>query len=198
MDISFYKQIKSWAEEIDGVFMIQDLRVAFNKISSASMYRELKVLEESGDLIRIKRGCYATLDAKLSAISARICPDSYISTGTVLAAHKAIGSIPAHRIQAVKIGSPTSYTCQLGTIEYLSIAPKLFFGFDRKDNGNWTTLEKAYLDACYFYYKRRRFSFNIDVDVDRSLLSHKVIKQYLKKYDRRFSSFYQDNFGERE
>jgi hypothetical protein len=195
MDITFYKQIKNWAVELDGVFMLQDLRVAFNKMSTANMYRNLEALEDSGDLIRIKRGCYATHDAKLSTISARIYPKSYISTGTVLAAHKAIGSIPERKIQAIRIGSPTSFTCPLGTIEYLSIAPRLFFGFERRDNINWATIEKAYLDACYFFYKRKTFSFNLERDVDCSSLNQKIINQYLKKYDRRFCSFFQKNFG---
>jgi predicted transcriptional regulator of viral defense system len=195
MDIALYKNIKNWANDLDGVFVIQDLRVAFHNTSSANMYRNLQALEESGDLIRIKRGCYATPDAKLSTISARMYPRSYISMGTVLAAHKVIGSTPERKLQAVKIGSPTSFTCRLGTIEYLSIAPKLFFGFERKENINWATVEKAYLDACYFYYKRKTFSFDLEVDVDKSSLNQKTINQYLKKYDRRFLSFFRKTFG---
>lgn len=195
MDIRDYKQIKIWAEDLDGVFTIQDLRIAFNKMSSANMYRNIQALEESGDLVKIKRGYYATQDAELSTISARMYPKSYISTGTILANHKVIGSVPKRKIQAVRIGTPISFSCSLGTIEYLSIAPKLFFGFERIDNKNWATLEKAYLDCCYFYYKRKTFSFDLETDVDQELLDAKKIDQYLVYYDQRFVSYYREKFG---
>ncbi len=194
MDISGYKQIVSWAKELDGVFTIQDLRVAFSKVSTASMYREIQTLIESGDLIKIKRGHYAAPYAKLSTISARIYPKSYISTGTALAAYRVIGSVPEHKIQVVRIGTPTSFTCSMGTVESLSIASKLFFGFQRKDNAYWATAEKAYLDCCYFYYKRKTFSFNLQSDVNRSLLNSKTIEQYLRNYDKRFISYFQKVF----
>ena len=194
MEISTYKKLIVWAEELDGVFTLSDLKIAFANTSSRSMYRDLQVLIRNGDLIKIKRGYYATPTAKLTTIGARLYPKSYISTGTVLAAHKIIGSIPERKIQVVLIGTPTTCSSPLGKIEALSIAPKLYFGFERKEDAYWAKPEKAYLDACYFYFKGRRFSFDLESDVDSSRFQPKIIESYLRKYDKRFITFFRDKF----
>ncbi len=194
MDLSTYKKLVAWSEELDGVFTLSDLKIAFANTSSASMYRDLQVLIKSGDLIKIKRGYYATPAAKLTTIAARLYPKSYISTGTVLAAHKIIGSIPERKIQVILTGTPSTCSSSLGKIEVLSIAPKMFCGFERRDDAYWATPEKAYLDACYFYFRGRKYSFDLESDVDRSRLKPKLIETYLRKYDKRFITFFRDRF----
>ena len=84
----------------------------------------------------------------------------------------------------------------LGTLEYLSIAPKLFFGFEPVDGIRRATPEKAYLDACYFTFKGRSLSFDIDTDVDRSRLNAGLIEAYLTKYDQRFVTYYRRVVGD--
>lgn len=195
MELSKYKQIVAWARELDGVFTKNDFEVAFAGLSPATRYREIHALIESGDLVKVSRGFYATPGVDLYRIASRIYPNSYISTGYVLAQSKVISSIPERKIQVVHASRLKSHLSALGTIEALSVTPDLHFGFYRKDNCNWATPEKAYLDACYFYYKRRRFSFNLESDVNRKLLNFKVIGDYLKKYDKRFVTFFNENFG---
>jgi len=194
MELAIYKQITSWASDLDGLFTTQDLRIALNKYSQPSVYRNISELVESGDLIKIKRGFYATPEAKLTTVAMRLYPNSYISTGTILAAERIIGTIPERKIQVVQLAPPSSISTKLGTIEALSIAPKLFFGFERENNCFWATKEKAFLDACYYSYKRKSFPFDLDGDVNRSLLSLAKIKDYLKAYDRRFISYFWKNF----
>ena len=80
--------------------------------------------------------------------------------GTVLARTAIIGSIPARRVQAVKMGRPRTYRCELGTIEHLSITPRLYFGFGSIAGDLVASPEKAFLDVCYFTYRGRRFSFD--------------------------------------
>lgn len=190
MEIALYNKIIHLGKELDGVFTLQDLEVLFKDYSRSAFYRVLNKLISAGELISIKRGFFATKDAELSAICSRIYPQSYISTGTVLSQDMIIGSIPARKIQAIKKGVPKVFKTALGTIEYLSINSRLFFGFERKGNANWATPEKAFLDACYFYYKGKKFSFDLIKDVNTDLLDFRTIDSYLKNYNKRFITFF--------
>lgn len=190
MDIKDYKALEKWAEELDGVFTIADLKVALNENAQATLYRVLGELTRSETLVRVKRGIYATPQASLTTISSRIEPKSYISTGTVLARSAIIGSIPARRVQAVKLGRPRIYRCELGTIEHLSITSRLYFGFNAVKGTLIATPEKAFLDVCYFAYRGRRFSFDPATDINLTDLDFDTIEHYLKSYDARFVSYF--------
>ena len=191
MDIESYKAIAKWAPELDGVFTLPDLRVALNQNAEPTLYRAVAALVAESVLIKVKRGIYATPEASLATISSRIDPLAYISTGTVLADKAVIGSIPARRVQAVKVGRPRVFRCELGTIEHLSIAPRLFFGFAEEKGIRMATPEKAWLDACYYAYKGRTFSFDLDTDVDRTGLDEALLSKYLAAYDPRFRAAYE-------
>ena len=177
-------------DDLGGVFALSDLKVLFGAQTEASLYKKLQSCIGEGVLIKVKRGFYARPDASLRTVSARICPNSYVSLGTVLADSAIIGSVPGRRVQAVKVGVPRRFTCSLGTIEFLSITPRLFFGVSLVDGIGLATPEKAFLDACYFTFKGRKLSFDIDTDVDRSRLDSGVLEQYLTEYDSRFVAFY--------
>jgi hypothetical protein len=77
--------IQRWAGDLDGVFTLPDLRVALGDRTEAALYKRLNALVDAGMLFKVKRGIYATPEATLAAISNRIEPAAYISTGTVLA-----------------------------------------------------------------------------------------------------------------
>ena len=195
MEIASYKNLKSWSVELDGVFTIRDLQIGFAKRSIASLYKDIEKLVAAEELFRVKRGVYATPEASLVAIATRIYPESYVTTSTVLAKNLVIGSVPAKRVQMVKVGAPRKYSFPLGSIEFLSITPKLFFGFSSKNGVKWATPEKGFLDACYFYYKGKSFSFNLDSDISYEFLDWKLINKYLTKYDQRFLTFFQKRWG---
>ncbi len=190
-----YKAIQRYSKDLEGVFTLPDLKVIFDENTEITLFRTVRKLVESGDLIKVKRGIYATPDASLAAISCRIEPASYISTGTVLAQNAIIGSIPARRIQAIKKGRPRIYKCQLGTIEHLSIAPHLYFGFDYVNGKNIANKEKAFLDTCYYYYKGKKISFDPATDINQANIDMTVINLYLKKYDKQFVSFFKKLTG---
>ena len=194
MNIGNYKAVVKWAAELDGVFTIADLKVALDEDAEPTLYRAVAGMVSNGTLIKVKRGIYATPDASLVTISSRIEPKAYISTGTVLARKALIGSIPARRVQAVKVGRPRTYHCELGTIEHLSISPHLYFGFTTASGERTATLEKAFLDVCYFTYRGRRFSFDPGTDIDLMRLDFDTIERYLEAYDTRFVSFFNRNW----
>ena len=190
MDIAGYRELQKWADELDGVFTIADLKVVLNEKAESTLYRVLGELTREGVLIKIKRGMYATPKASLTTVSCRIAPESYISTGTVLARTATIGSIPARRVQAVKIGRPRLYRTELGVIEHLSISPRLYFGFSSLEGQLVASAEKAFLDVCYYTFKGKSFSFDPGSDVNLGDLDFDVIAQYLELYDDRFVSFF--------
>lgn len=190
MDMTRYESVQKWADDLEGVFTTADLKVALDENADATLYRVLGELIQTGTLVRVKRGIYATPGADLATISSRIEPESYISTGTVLAQKATIGSVPARKVQAVKVGRPRIYRCELGIIEHLSIDPKLYFGFSSV-NGKLVALpEKAFLDVCYFCFKGKRFSFDPASDVNLQDLDFDVIDRYLEAYSKRFVSFF--------
>ena len=190
MDAAKYRAIEKWANELDGVFTVADLKVALAGNAEATLYRVVAEMVQGGDLIKVKRSIYATPDAALTTISSRIEPKAYLSTGTVLARTAIIGSIPARRVQAVKTGRPRTYRCELGTIEHLSISPRLYFGFTSIAGARVASPEKAFLDVCYFTYRGRRFSFDPATDINLEGLDFDTIERYLELYDPRFVSFF--------
>ena len=184
------QRIEAWAPDLDGVYALSDLKVLFGAQTVAALYKKLQGFVSEGILVKVKRGVYARPDASLRVVASRMCPDSYISLGGILAESAIIGSVPGRCVQAVKVGPPRRFACALGTIEFLSICPKLFFGFGMVGGVRYATPEKAFLDACYFTWKGRKLSFDLDTDVDRSRLDRTAIEDSLSLYDRRFVAFY--------
>ncbi len=190
MKVKDLQLLERWADDLGGIYALSDLKVLFGAQTEAALYKKLQSFVAEGVLVKVKRGVYAKPDVSLPAVSARLYPNSYLSLGTVLADAAIVGAVPGRRVQAVKTGSPRRFICQLGTVEYLSIAPKLFFGFEEVNGIRRATPEKAFLDACYFTFKGKSLSFDIDTDVDRSRLDSGLLGEYLARYDQRFITFY--------
>ncbi len=188
-------KIEAWSGEMQGVFTMSDLKILFSERTEAALYKKLSGFLQEGVLIKVMRGVYATPDATLDVISNRINPDSYISTGTVLARNMVIGSVPARKVQAMKIGRSRVYSFELGVVEHLSLASRLFFGFEVRGGVKYATPEKAFLDACYLFSKGKIFSFDLDTDINRDLLKRDLIQRYLKKYERGFVNFFKERWG---
>ena len=189
------QRILQFGNEVDGVLAMSDLRVLFPSVGAAGLFKKLGAFVREGVLVKVKRGLYALPTASLAAVSQRIEPASYISTGTVLARDAIIGSIPARRIQAVKVGRPRTYRCDLGIVEHLSIKPDLFCGYEIRDGIRYATPEKAFLDVCYFLFKGHAFSFDPFGDVALDLLDAALMRSYLEAYDQRFRSFFSSQWS---
>lgn len=188
-------KITSWSTDMQGVFTMPDLKVLFGERTEAALYKKLTRFIDEGILIKIMRGIYATPQASLNAISCRINPDAYISTGIILAQNMVIGSVPARKVQAMKVGRSRTYTFETGAIEHLSINPQLFFGFEIREGIKYATPEKAFLDACYLFSKGITFSFDLDTDVNRGALDPTLISRYLSKYNKQFVTFLKERWN---
>lgn len=183
-----YQKFTSVEEGVEGVFTLPDFRVLYPDDSAATRFRKVDALIQAGELIRIKKGVYARPDADLRRVSQRIAPEAYLSLGTVLADEGLIGSIPGRRVWAVVSGRPRRFVSPLGTVEHVSLAPHLLFGWEVK-NGMRTALpEKAWLDTLYLAYKGRKLSFDPLEDVDWERLDRARWTEYLSAYEPRFQS----------
>jgi len=197
MDAGVYRTVQRWAGEVEGVFALSDLRIILGDKTEAALYKRLNRLVDSGTLVKVKRGIYATPEASLVTISNRIAPAAYISTGTILARAAIIGSIPVRKVQSVKTGRPRVYRCALGIIEHLSLSPRLYFGFTSVAGMLCATPEKAFLDVCYFAYRGKRFSFDPADDIHTGRLNREIISDYLTRYDKRFLNYFNRIWGGR-
>ncbi|MBF0491861.1 MAG: hypothetical protein HQM15_03685 [Deltaproteobacteria bacterium] len=181
--LSFQKAI----EAQKGVFSWADLANFFHKSDSYNLNRAIKSLLEEKALYRFCKGFYVTRDANLEWLSMRICPESAISFTTVLAKELVVGTIPARRVYAAKLGTTRFYESEVGSVVHFGFNPKkmrhLWFGYDYYENGvRYADKEKAFLDTLYFYQSGNRFTYNIYSDIHVSDLDQKKLTQYLKKY----------------
>ena len=102
--------LKTSKESLRGVFDDSDLSNIFSDLHKNKFYRRIKALTENGYLMRFCRGLYVTEEFDLEVVSQKLSETSYISFGTVLADHLAIGSIPKLQVEAVKSGKTRTYS----------------------------------------------------------------------------------------
>lgn len=185
-----FKLLQKWSEQMGGVYSTSDLSSLLNENSPVGLNRRIRRLEENKVISRFIRGYYTVGDFDAQVLSARLNKNSYISLGTVLAQELVIGSVPARTLYAVKTGRNRTYRNKDFSLQYLGIAPHLFFGFQSRDGVNIATPEKAFLDTLYFYQKGQKYSVDIFTDIDVTRLDRAVITEYLKRYNNpRFISF---------
>ena len=176
------QRLQELSPQQGGVFSAADLKNLINPANKASLYRTLKQMLNA-DVVRVFcRGFYVTKDFDVYVLSQRICANSYVSFGTVLANNLLIGSVPKYRLLAVKIGQNRIYQNSDLRIEQLAIKPELFTGYENINGVNIATPEKAFLDTLYYYQKGMKFSFDIYSDIDCEALDCKKLREYLKLY----------------
>lgn len=159
-----------------------DLRNLLQSSNKDAFYRDINLLLKAGVLSRFSQGFYITKEFDIRILSQRICPESYISFGTILAQYLLIGSVPTYRIRAVKIGSTREYSNDEFRIEHLKLKPELFFGYEFVEGIKTATPEKAVLDTLYFYKLGTKFSFDVYSDIDYSYLNKAKLIEFLSVY----------------
>lgn len=168
--------------DMRGVFSLSDLQNLLGAPDKSAFYRQLNRLQEAGIINRFARGFYVTSEFDPAALSQRICPESYISFGTILAENLLIGSVPSHQVTAVKTGASRVYDSGKLRIEQLQVTPSVFFGYRAVDGVNRALPEKAVLDTLYFYKRGKPFSFDVYSDIDYEGLDKKRIMEFLGRY----------------
>ncbi len=188
--LNISQSLQKFSASQGGVFSIAELKNLIDPSNKAILYRTLKRLEGAAILRLFCRGYYVTEGFDIQILSQRICANSYISFGAVLAKNLIIGSTPKYRIQAVKKGQSRVYQNSEYRIEHFGIKPELFTGYENINGVKIATPEKAFLDVLYYYQKGMKFSFDIYSDIDYDALDRQKIKQYLMLYkNKKFVAF---------
>lgn len=167
--------------DANAVFSSSDLKNLLQPPSIPAFYQQLEKLEAHGIIKKFCRGIYFAGKPNLEMISQRLCPESYISFGNVLAKELVIGSIPHQSIFAVKTGKKRIYQHPLGEIRYFGISSTLFLGYSNKNGIRYACKEKAFLDVLYFFQKGQKFNFSVD-ELNTKILDFKKTEAFLSKY----------------
>lgn len=171
-----------------GVFSTYDLSNWLLSSGPLSFNRHLSPFLKAGILHRFCRGFYVTDHFDLEWLSQRLCPQSALSLGTLLAKNRVIGNIPQKTVYAVKIGKSRIYRSKFGNVVHLgysspAVGRRLWFGYNAWVNGvRSADSEKAFLDTLYFYQSGNKFSFNVYSDIAVEKLDPKKLEDYLKRY----------------
>jgi predicted transcriptional regulator of viral defense system len=191
------KKIWDFAPRLQGVFGKADLKSLLNPSDTVQFYRRIKKLEDEGVLQRFSRGFYLAQEGNLEALSQRLCTESYISFGNVLAQQLFIGSIPKFQVMAVKLGKKRVYESEQEKIIHFGITPSLFFGWRADVNGiKYADPEKAFLDTLYFYQHGVKFFFDPFSDVQFDRFDQEKVRVYLQRYQNsKFISFTEEVLG---
>ena len=185
------KLLKSAKESLRGVFDDSDLSNLFSDLHKTQLYRRIKSLTENGYLTRFCRGMYVTEGFDLEVVSQKLSESSYISFGTILAEHLAIGSIPKFQVEAVKSGKTRTYSFDKFKIKQYGTKTSLDFGITRVNGVRKADLERAILDCLYFHLHGTKFYFDIYSDINWDKVDKKKLNTYLTSHykNKKFISF---------
>ena len=173
------KLLKASKKSMRGVFDDSDLSNLFSDLHKNQLYRRIKSLTENGYLMRFCRGLYVAEEFDLEVVSQKLSETSYISFGSVLAEHLAIGSIPEFQIEAVKSGKTRTYSFDKYKIKQYGTKTSLDFGVTRVDGVRKADLERAILDCLYFHLHGTKFYFDIYSDINWDKVDKKKLMTYL-------------------
>jgi len=183
------KLITKNAQEMRRVFLNSDLSVLLNS-SGKQLYDRIQYLIQAEVLQKGIRGVYLTEGWELKDVAARINPESYITGPTILAEQLMIGTIPQKKLYCVKKGSPRTYTIKDKMIQFHSLQPALYFGYEVQEGYRKALPEKALLDTLYFYLRGESYFFDLFSDVNISVINQERFFSYLKRYkNSKFRSF---------
>lgn len=186
LDAQILSRLTGFAATQKGVFTVSDLESLLETADPVRLQIKLRPFLNAGLLMRFCRGFYVTADFVPEILSQRICPDSALSFGTVLAKNLLIGSVPDKTLYAVKIGPTRNYRSDFYRIVHLGYSAaaksKMSEGYSWQGGIRTADVEKAFLDTLSFYQSGYRFSFNVYSDIDVSRLNRKKIARYLRLY----------------
>ena len=188
IDPKILSRLQTFIPKQHGVFTLHDLGNLLSASNSIQLNQKLKPFLKAGFLQRFCRGFYVAREFDFAWLSRRMCPQSAISFGNVLAKEMVIGSVPQKTVYAVKIGKSRTYRSLLGQVVHLGFSnpeegSNMWFGYDHYENGVcYADKEKAFLDTLYFYQSGQKFSFNVYSDIHLDRLNRKKIMKYLGRY----------------
>jgi len=182
------------SEGVRGVFSLSELGSLFNIADYQKLQTLIGQFEKAGMLARYCRGVYVARKFDTKVLSAKVRPESYVTFGSALAAHRIIGTESPFLVSCVVPSKAAEYEGSVD-LSFSRIGQNLYFGFEPDENGvKVATPEKAVLDTFYFYQHGKRFYFNIFQDIQFSSLSKEKMDDFLAKYNNpKFQTFVRNN-----
>lgn len=174
--------IQKYSSTLGGVFLISELATLFAESHKTATYRRIAHLENAGTLHRFIKGIYVTQQFDAQVLSQKICPESYVSFGNILAEHLIIGILPRNQIDAIKPGRSKTYVGPSCTIRHLGSVDHLLFGYETIRGIRKATPEKALLDTLYFHQHGIQFPFDVYNDVNWGYINQEKILLHLQRY----------------
>lgn len=180
--------------EVQGVFTLSELSSLFNVTDFQKLQALIRQFINAGILARYCKGIYIAREFDAKVLSAKVRPNSYVTFGSALAAHRLIGTESPLLVSCVVPSKAAEYTGSIN-LSFSRISQDLYFGFEFDENGvRIATPEKAVLDTLYFYQHGKKYYFNIFQDILFSALSREKLEAYLEKYNNpKFQSFVRNN-----
>ena len=174
--------IQRYSPTLGGVFLFSELATLFAESHKTATYRRIEHLENAGTLQRFIKGIYVTQQFDAQVLSQKICPESYISFGNILAEHLIIGILPRNQIDAIKPGRTKTYAGPSCTIRQLGSIDHILFGYETIRGIRKATPEKALLDTLYFHQHGIQFPFDVYSDVNWGYINQEKILLHLQRY----------------
>lgn len=123
----------------------------------------------------------------LEDVGLTLCTPSYISFENALYKKNILSQSPRGQLTLATTKRPARYETSLGTIEYVHIQPKLFFGYDEQRVAH---PEKALLDLIYIRTKK-----GLDPVPAVTFYWEELNKKRLKEWGKRFPDYVLRNKG---
>lgn len=160
-------------------FSFADLK-KISDLSDESLKVAISRMIKSGEIIKLKKGVYASDISKINweSFAVETHSPSYLSFEWALSKYNILSQKPVNLTLATTKRSKKITTPQ-NIIIYHHLQPKLFWGFIREDNYLLADPEKAFLDLAYVSLNGYA-KFDVE-EMNLELLDKVKLKKYLKK-----------------
>lgn len=176
-------QLNRMQKNLKGVFCRDDLANLFTTGKNITLSKRVDVLIKNGYLKRALRGYYYVPGATLIDLAQRVFPNGYISLETALSLHGMIGTRAERRVEIITTNArPKTFLTDLGTIDMKIIDPVYFSDFYQKEGLNVACAEKAFIDTCYFYFRKNKYGFSISTDINIMGIDPELVLKILINY----------------
>ncbi len=173
-------------------FTLTDFGRLFNIVNQQTLYKKIQRLEKEKIIQKLINGKYRFLflAADDFTMANFLYQPSYISLESALSFHGIITGFP-YQITSMSIKKPCSFEVDGRDFHYSQISPKLFWGYEKKENFAVANREKALLDYIYFGTKGlRNLSFD---EFDLTGINKPKLAIYAKKFNNKIYDYIRTN-----
>ena len=174
------------------LFTLADFGRLLNIANQQTLYKKLQRLEKEEIIEKLINGKYRFLFGTINVFTMAnfLYQPSYISLESALSFHGIITGFP-YQITSMSIKKPCRFEVDGRDFHYSQISPKLFWGYEKKENFAVANREKALLDYIYFGTKGlRNLSFD---EFDLTGINKPKLAIYAKKFNNKIYDYIRTN-----